>query len=120
MCVFKSFFWLLLFSFWVFVMGNGWIKVGFVFVFVRGKRKILLFCIKIKEVFVVFFWMFNKWILVFGLLIFIRVVVKVVIRFFEGKKIKKKGNEKKIKIGIVIVCFIIEKEIVYNLSEMNF
>lgn len=90
MCVFKSFFWLLLFSFWVFVMGDGWIKVGFVFVFVRGKKENFLICIKIKEVFVVFFRMFNKWILVFGLLIFIRVVVKVVIRFFEGKKKKRK------------------------------
>ena len=63
--------------------------------------------------------MFNKWTPVLGLLTSTRAAVKVVTRSFEGKKKKKKGNEKKIKIGTVTVRFTTEKETAYNLSETN-
>ena len=61
--------------------------------------------------------MFNKWTPVLGLLTSTRAAVKVVTRSFEGKK--KKGNEKKIKIGTVTVRFTTEKETAYNLSETS-
>ena len=85
----------------------------------RGKRKTSLPPIKIKEVLVALSRMFNKWTPVLGLLTSTRAAVKVVTRSFEGKKKKKKGNEKKIKIGTVTVRFTTEKETAYNLSETN-
>ena len=84
----------------------------------RGKRKTSLPRIKIKEVLVALSRMFNKWTPVLGLLTSTRAAVKVVTRSFEGKK-KKKGNEKKKKIGTVTVRFTTEKETAYNLSETN-
>ena len=85
----------------------------------RGKKENSPTRIKIKKVLVALSRMFNKWTPVLGLLTSTRTAVKVVTRFFEGKKKEKKEKEKKINIGTVTVRFTTEKETAYNLSETN-